>query len=108
MKRIFTSFLFSILILTTANACDICGCGVGNFNPFMFPHLSRNFFSLNYQHRYYRTHFIENGEEMNNREYYNTFSFAAQYSPYKNLQLIAVLPFQVNRQMGHEGNKSLN
>lgn len=108
MKKIFTAFLLSSLFINQIIACDICGCGVGNFNPFAFPHLSKNFFSLGYQHRYYQTHFNENGEEMNNREYYNTISFSAQYSPLNNLQLMVVVPFQSNRQVGHEGNKSLN
>ena len=107
MKKIFITVLLLPLFLST-RACDICGCGVGNFNPYMFPHLSKNFINFSYQHRYYQTHFLENGEEMNNREHYNTFSLTGQYSPFKNLQLMAVVPFQANRQSGPEGNKSLN
>jgi hypothetical protein len=107
MKRFFITILLFTLFLSS-RACDICGCGVGNFNPYLFPHLSKNFVNFSYQYRYYKTHFVENGEEMNNRERYNTFSLTGQYSPFKNLQLMTVLPFQVNRQSGPEGNKSLN
>jgi hypothetical protein len=107
MKNILiTILLFSLF--SSSKACDICGCGVGNFNPYMFPHLSKNFVNFSYQYRYYRTHFYENGEEMNNREHYNTFSLAGQFSPFKNLQLMTVIPFQSNRQSGPEGDKSLN
>jgi hypothetical protein len=102
------SFLLFILIVSKSIACDICGCGVGNFNPYLFPHLSKNFFSISWQHRYYHTHFIENGEQMNNREYYNTLSLTGQYSPTRNLQLMVMLPFQVNKQAGTEGTKSLS
>jgi hypothetical protein len=108
MKKIFIVLSLLILTIPKAGACDICGCGVGNFNPYMFPHLSKNFLSLGYQYRNYHTHFFENGEEMNNRERYNTFSISGQYSPAKNLQLMVVIPFQANRQSGPEGNKSLN
>ncbi len=108
MKKYFIGLSIFILLFPKANACDICGCGVGNFNPYMFPHLSKNFLSLGYQYRYYHTHFFENGEEMNNKERYNTFSLTGQYSPFKNLQLMAVIPFQSNSQHGTEGNKSLN
>jgi hypothetical protein len=108
MKKIFIAIPLLIFSFTKAQGCDICGCGVGNFNPYMFPHLSKNFLSLGYQYRNYHTHFFENGDEINNRERYNTFSISGQYSPVKGLQLMAVIPFQVNRQSGPEGNKSLN
>ncbi|MEP7375235.1 MAG: hypothetical protein ABI675_17680 [Chitinophagaceae bacterium] len=107
MKRFFITILLFVLFLSS-RACDICGCGVGNFNPYLFPHLSKNFINFSYQYRYYKTHFVENGEEMNNRERYNTFSLTGQYSPFKNLQLMTVVPFQVNRQSGPEGDKSLS
>ena len=107
MKKFFITILLFPLFLCS-KACDICGCGVGNFNPYLFPHLSKNFVNFSYQYHYYRTHFYENGEEMNNRERYNTFSLAGQYSPFKNLQLMTVVPFQVNQQSGPEGNKSLS
>jgi hypothetical protein len=108
MKKLIFALSFVILSISRSGACDICGCGVGNFNPYMFPHLSKNFLSLGYQYRNYHTHFFENGDEMNNKERYNTFSITGQYSPVKNLQLMAVIPFQINRQSGPEGNKSLN
>src|ERR1043165_2030008 len=108
MKRTCVVITISLLISLPSFSCDICGCGVGNFNPHLFPHLSRNFISLGYAHREYRTHFIETGVEINNHEYYNTFSLTGQYSPAKNLQLMVVLPFQVNRQTGPEGEKKLS
>jgi hypothetical protein len=108
MKKICIILLLFTLSFIQTSACDICGCGVGNFNPYMFPHLSKNFLSLGYQYRNYHTHFFENGEEFNNKERYATYSLSGQYSPAKNLQLMAVIPFQANRQSGPEGNKSLN
>ncbi len=62
---------------------------------------------MGYYHRHYRTHFFENGKEINNDEYFNSLSLTAQYSPVKNLQLMAVLPFAFNRQTGPEGEKKL-
>jgi hypothetical protein len=107
MKKILSLALI-ILIYINAAACDICGCGVGNFNPYLFPHLANNFFSVSWQHHFYRTHFTENGEIMRNKEYYNTLNIAAQYSPFKNFQLMLVLPFQMNAQYGTEGSKHLS
>lgn len=107
MRKFSIVFLFFVINFATANACDICGCGTGNFNPYLFPHLSRNFFSFSYQYRYYQTHFFENNEQINNREYYHSFMLAAQYSPIKNLHLVAIIPYQLNEQTGPEGDKSL-
>ena len=107
MKRLFIAALV-LFIFQHAKACDICGCGVGNFNPHMFPHLSKNFVSFGYQYRGYHTHSHENGNELHNHEHYNTLSITGQYSPIKNLQLLAMVPFQVNRQSGPEGNKRLD
>src|SRR5262245_28974137 len=108
MRKFSLVSLFIISSFSRIKACDICGCGTGNFNPYMFPHLSKNFFSLSYQSRYHKTHFFENNVEMNNREYYNSFLLAAQYSLTKKFHLMAVLPYQLNHQNGTEGSKSLN
>jgi len=80
--------------MLSVNACDICGCGVGNYNPYLFPHLSKSFISLSYMHRYYRTH-SETG--INGNEYYNSFLLTAQFSIGKKFQVMAMLPFQVNQ-----------
>src|SRR6185436_1709809 len=99
----------SLLLFSAANACDICGCGVGNFNPHMFPHLSRNFISVGYTYRYYNTHANdEAGNDIMNRENYNSFFLAGQVAFGKKIQVMAILPFQSNSQSGPEGNKSLN
>jgi len=107
MKKIFTAILLSML-LNVSHACDICGCGVGNYNPYMFPHLSHNFISIGWQYHHYQTQVFENNIYSTNREYYHTMSIAAQYSPVKNLQLMTIIPFQMNKQISDEENSRLN
>jgi hypothetical protein len=108
MKKIFFVLLM-ILSFSMVKACDICGCGVGNFNPYMFPHLSQKFISFGYNYRSYKTLAHDDlGNEMQNREYYNSVSLAAQFTIANRIQLMGYLPFQVNTQKGPEGNKSLN
>jgi hypothetical protein len=102
MKRIF--ILFAIFFISFySEACDVCGCGTGYFNPFIFPHLTRNYIGMGYQYRYYKTQFLEEGHMHNNKEYYNSFLLTAQYSPAKNWQLTAILPWQLNKQDGNHG-----
>jgi hypothetical protein len=93
MKKIFLAFLIG-LIYTPAMACDICGLGTSNYNPFLFPHLSKNYVSINYLHRLYHIH----GDEGVNKEYFNTFLISGQYSISGKLQLVAMLPYQLNKQ----------
>src|SRR5262245_58600187 len=108
MKKIFVALLM-IMSFNLVKACDICGCGVGNFNPYMFPHLSQKFISVGYNYRYYNTHAHDDlGHEMQNREYYNSISLAGQFTIAKRFQMMGYLPFQVNTQKGPEGNKSLS
>jgi len=97
------------MVAYTSNACDICGCGVGNFNPYMFPHLVQKFISVGYNYRYYRSNAHDDlGNEMVNKEYYQSFSLAGQFTIARRIELMGYLPFQSNTQRGPEGNKSLN
>lgn len=108
MRKILAATTMLFAFFTQTNACDICGCGVGNINPHMFPHLSKNFISLSYNYRFYHTH-LDHGQEVRiNKETYHTVLLTGQYSPFKKLQLMGMLPYQLNRQTGHHGNKSLN
>jgi hypothetical protein len=108
MKKIIVA-LFAIIIGYSSKACDICGCGVGNFNPYMFPHLAQKFISVGYNYRYYRTNAHDDlGNEMLNNEYYHSLSIAAQFTIARKIELMGYLPFQSNMQKGPEGNKSLN
>lgn len=101
--------LCALMLTYTSNACDICGCGVGNFNPYMFPHLAQKFISVGYNYRYYRSNAHDDlGNEMLNKEYYQTVSLAGQFTIAGRIELMGYLPFQSNLQKGPEGDKSLN
>jgi hypothetical protein len=108
MKGIFVA-LTAMAIFNTTQACDVCGCGVGNFNPYMFPHLVQKYVSIGYTYRYYKTNAHDDmGNAMLDKEYYNTLSLAGQFTIKNRIQLMGYLPFQINTQQGPEGNKSLN
>ncbi len=108
MKKIIF-VLFAIIIAYSSKACDICGCGVGNFNPHMFPHFAQKFITFGYNYRHYQTNAHDDlGTEMLNKEYYNSFSVAGQFTIAKKIELMGYLPFQSNMQKGPEGIKSLN
>ena len=76
------------------SACDICGLGTSNYNPILFTQLSKNYLSINYLHRLYHIQ----GSDGLNKEYFNTILVSGQYSITNKLQLVAMVPYQVNKQ----------
>jgi len=105
MKRIFVLVLALAGACSTALACDVCGYGVANYNPFLFPHLTRSFVSLSYQHRLYR---MRDDDGMLSRESYNSMLLSAQYGLSKKLQVIALIPYQMNKLAGEMENQKRN
>ena len=94
MKKYFTAvLLIGSLLSVPARACDICGCGVSNYNPFLFPHLSKSYIGLSYLHRTYHT---RGDEGAFGTEHYNSFMLTGQYKLGKKLQFLALLPWQTN------------
>jgi hypothetical protein len=82
-----------MLCALQTKACDICGCGISNFNPYLFPHLSKNYVGVNYLHRIFRTT-ANNGTV--SREQYNSILFSMQFSPIKKIQITTQIPYVFN------------
>jgi hypothetical protein len=99
MKKIIIAFLAGISY-TSVHACDICGLGTSNYNPFLFPHLSKNYVNLSYLRQVYHIH----TEEGLTKEYFNTVLAGAQFSISDKLQLRAMIPYEVNMQQSLPGN----
>lgn len=93
MKKIIIALLLLSATYFPAHACDICGCSVSNYNPILFPHLSRRYISLSFIHRAYQT---SSEEGLTNKESFNSYLLTGQYSVGKKWQVIALLPYQAN------------
>ncbi|GAA4334568.1 hypothetical protein [Flaviaesturariibacter amylovorans] len=94
MNRFFPAALLGgLLCALPARACDICGGGVSNYNPYLFPQLSKSYIGLGYTHRSFRTK-GENGSW--SRERYQTLLLTGQYRLGRRLQLLGLLPWQHN------------
>src|SRR6187402_2349449 len=87
MKKIL-AMLLACVMYTATNACDICGCGVGNYNPFLAPHFSNNFLSLGYDHRRYHLFHDEGQTDVT----YNSLLLNGQYRVGKKLSVSASIP----------------
>ena len=103
MNKLLIAFSISFTCLS-ASACDICGLGTSNYNPVLFTQLSKNYLSINYLHRLYHIQ----GSDGLNKEYFNTLLVSGQYSITNKLQLVAMVPYQLNKQKNARGINELS
>lgn len=104
-KHFLLLFIFSSFFASIASACDICGGGVSNYNPYLFPHLNRAYLGISYTHRNYQT---LNANKSWNHEQYGAFLLSGQFSPAYRVQLAAIIPYQFNTLTNDDGSQALN
>jgi hypothetical protein len=104
-KNFMVALCVFLLLSKTSAACDICGGGVSNMNPYLFPHLSKPYFGISYFRHLYHT---RTEEGTMNQEAYNALLFTAQYGVGKHIQLSAALPYQFNQLYTARGTRNIS
>ncbi len=105
MKKILAVAAIFLGSMIQTRACDICGCGVSNYNPYLFPHLSKAYVGLSYYYRQYHTTAADGSI---NKEFYNSLLLTGQFTIGKRLQLVGMVPYQFNHLSAINGTKHLN
>ena len=106
MKRVFLT-AFTFLIIFSASACEICGCGVGNFYLGLLPHFNSKFFGIRYQYMHYHTQLAGDASQFSN-DYYKTVELWSGINIGAKLQLLAFIPYHINKQFTDDGIKTQN
>lgn len=106
MKRVFLTFFISA-ILFSASACEICGCGVGNFYLGLLPHFSSKFFGIRYQYMHYHTQLSTDASQFSN-DYYRSIELWGGVNFGSKLQLLTFIPYHINKQYTDDGIKTQN
>ncbi len=82
----------------TANACDICGCGVGGNYIGILPEFNKHIIGLRYRHNSLLTHLGINGAHtyLTTQETYRTAELWGGWNITRNVRIMASVPYNMN------------
>ncbi len=102
-KTILTLFFF--LFALAGHACEICGCGVGNFYLGLLPNFDKRFIGIRYQYLDYKT-VIKDDNTQFSKDKYQTIELWGGWNLGEKWRLMTFVPYHVNSQVTDDGNKS--
>jgi hypothetical protein len=101
MKK--TLLLLGFLVLSSlAQACEFCGCGVGNFYLGILPQFHRQFVGVRYQAQWFDSH-VGLHPSLATSEYFQTTEIWARFYPTSRLQVLTLIPYHFNQQTTTSG-----
>jgi hypothetical protein len=105
--RKYISLLFIVAFAITSQAiyaCEICGCGVGNFYMGLLPNFENKFIGIRYQFMRYHTQITDNPSEFSD-DYYKTVELWSGWNIGKKWRVMTFIPYQINEQHTDDGDK---
>jgi len=109
MKKLITIALFILFIFpSSTQACNVCGCGVGNYHYGILPQFRKNFVGIRYRHSSYVSTLDDSHSDVFSYETFRTAELWARFYPAKKVQIFAFVPFNVNERKEGMTVKKLN
>jgi hypothetical protein len=102
--------LLTFLSFGTAQACDICGCGVGSYYLGILPEYNKRFIGLRYQYKTLVTHLGPSGERspLTADESYQSAELWGGWNIGTRFRILAFLPYNFNERKSQAGDGTKN
>jgi len=106
MKKYLIAITILFFTATQSSACEICGCGVGNYYIGLLPQFKSHFIGLRYHYNKFNTRLVSDPSQYS-KDFYQTVELWSGWNIGKKFQLLAVLPVNFNHQESDEGVSNL-
>lgn len=102
MKKYFLAIFIAILSFNIASACQICGCGLGNYYIGLLPQFNTKFLGLRYNYRSFHTSITGDASQFSN-DYNHAIELWTGWNIGKKWQVLAIVPFNNIHQVSDDG-----
>ncbi|HEX4850496.1 MAG TPA: transporter, partial [Puia sp.] len=97
-RRLFLLLVTFLTLSSATMACDICGCGGSNIYMGLLPNFKSKFIGVRYHYSHFHTVLASDQTQFSNN-YYNTIELWGGWNIGKKWQVLAFVPYYVNKQM---------
>lgn len=107
MKKIYLLLALIFMCTGLSFACEICGCGVGNFYMGMLPNFKSKFIGVRYSYMHYQTELASDKTQFSN-DFYKTTEIWGGWNIGNRWQVLAFVPYRFNKKISDDGVKETN